>query len=116
MTRQTLEYAPFRLNPGVTEEALRAAAMAIQQEFLGKQPGYLRRDLVKDARGYVDLIWWSSAETASAAMSKAVTSPACSRYFALMDINPDDTHEGMQHLEVVESFGSQGAWAGREQG
>ena len=99
MTIETIEFAAFRLKAGICETELHEAADSIQRDFLAKQPGYLRRELVKTVGGYADLLLWSSPETASAAMSKAAASPVCARYFALMDMNDDGA--GVQHWAVV---------------
>jgi hypothetical protein len=100
----TIEWAPFRARPGVTDDDVRAAAAAIQGEFLARQPGFLRRELLRAADGgYVDLLWWKDAASAEAAMSKVGDSPACARYFALMAGDPSDP-SAVQHLTRVASY------------
>ena len=80
-----IEWAPFRLRDGVTEAELLAASEAIQREFLGRQPGFLRRELARGADGlWADVVQWADGAAAEAAMAAAATSRACSAYFALM--------------------------------
>lgn len=85
MTNIVVEWAPFRLAPGVDEATLRAASEALQRGFLAKQPGFLRRDLLKGRDGqWVDLVFWASQEAADQAVTSAAESAACYRYFQLM--------------------------------
>lgn len=86
MTTASLEYAPFRLKAGVSETDLTKASAALQTEFLAAQPGFVRRDLVKTATGYADLVLWSSHELAAAAMEKFTQNPVGARYFGLINI------------------------------
>jgi hypothetical protein len=100
-----IEWAPFTLKQGVSEAALAQAAKLIQSEFLSRQEGFVRRELVKEAEGkYVDVIWWTNFATAEAAMAKAETSPACASYFELIHINPDDMQAGIKHLQVIARY------------
>ncbi len=102
---EILEYAQFTLKPGVSDEQLRAAAQSLNEGFLAQQPGYLRRELVKlDGRTHADLIWWRSHEEAAAAMEKAAQSPACSTYYGVMDLNPDNPDEAVKHYKVVARY------------
>jgi hypothetical protein len=72
----TIEWAPFRARPGVTDDEVRAAAAAIQGE---------------------------DAASAEAAMTKVGDSAACARYFALMAGDPSDP-SAVQHLTRVASY------------
>ena len=42
-----IEWAPFTLAESATEEELLAASAELQQEFLARQEGFLRRELLK---------------------------------------------------------------------
>ena len=100
----TIEWAPFRVRAGVTDAELRAAAAAIQDEFLARQPGFLRRELLAgDDGGYVDVLWWQDRRSAQAAMEQVAGSAACSRYFALMD-GDAQAGAGVQHLAQLASY------------
>jgi hypothetical protein len=102
---ETLEYAQFTLRPGVGDHQLQAAAQSLNDGFLKQQPGYLRRELVKlDGRTYADLIWWRSHDEASAAMEKAMKSPACATYFGIMDLNAGNPDEAVKHYSVVARY------------
>ncbi len=81
-----IEWAPFRLKSGVPEEALFDASETLQAEFVGHQPGFVRRELLTGSgREWVDLVWWESREAADRAIARAVTSAACHAYFVLME-------------------------------
>lgn len=80
-----IEWAPFRLREGVTDAELLEASAAIQRDFLDRQPGFLRRELARSDDGiWSDVVHWSDAAAARAAMDTAASSPACHRYFHLM--------------------------------
>lgn len=84
----TIEWAEFRLRPGVHEDQLLAAAQAMQQQFLDRQPGHLSRELLALGQGrYADLVRWQSPEAATAAMAQAAQCPACAAYFQLMQVD-----------------------------
>ena len=86
MTDQVLEWAPFRLREGVDETTLLRASERLQRDFLARQEGFLRRELIKGAEGsYVDLVWWESFAVSQAAMRRAASSPAHQAYLALTD-------------------------------
>src|SRR3954469_23541201 len=85
MTDHIIEWAAFTLRKGVSETALADASQLIQNEFLSRQEGFLRRALIRESEGrYGDLIWWSSLAAAEAALANAANSPVCARYFDLM--------------------------------
>lgn len=80
-----IEWAPFRLRDDVTEAELLEASGVIQRDFLDRQPGFLRRELARSDDGiWSDVVHWSDAGAARAAMDAAASSPACHRYFHLM--------------------------------
>lgn len=102
MDGKVLEWAPFRLRPGADEAALLAASERLQADFLARQEGFLRRQLVKGTDGaYVDLVWWRSMAAAEAAMRKAAESAVCAAYFTLMDADHDKPGEGVLHFQEV---------------
>lgn len=103
-----IEYAPFRLKPGVSEETLLAASHALQQDFVARQPGFVRRDLLRGPDGqWVDLVEWQSREAALAIMDAVAASPACHAYFALMEgADHADPGSGVTHFERVRQYGA----------
>lgn len=101
----TVEWAPFRVRPGVSEDDLRAASAALQSDFLARQPGFLRRELLRgDDGGYVDVVWWESPAAAKAIMDAIAGSPACARYFALMAGDLSDPAAGVSHFARLASY------------
>jgi hypothetical protein len=101
----TLEFAPFNLKPGVSEQQVIDAADRIQAEFLAKQPGCLDRWLVREADGrYADIIWWNSHEDAEHAMAQVEQSETCAAYFALMQLETTEGHEGLRHFTAVRAY------------
>ena len=102
-----IEWAPFRLRDGVTEAELLAASDAIQREFLGGQPGFLRRELARGAHGlWVDVVHWADRTAADEAMATAATSAACRTYFELMAgaNGGDDPGEGLLLVQRVRAY------------
>lgn len=100
-----VEYAPFRVRPGITEAEVRRAAAALQAEFVAARPGFVRRELLRAGeRDYVDLIWWRSEADAQAVVAAAADSPACARFFALLEGAVDDPGAGIQHFTQLDTF------------
>jgi hypothetical protein len=102
-----IEWAPFRLRDGATEAQLLAAAEAIQHDFLGARPGFLGRELARGADGlWADVVHWSDAAAAEAAMAAAATSRACRTYFELMTgaNGGADPGEGLLHMQRVRAY------------
>ena len=63
-----IEWAPFTLKPGVTETALLAASEELQRDFLARQSGFLRRELMRDGAQWTDLVYWDSRDALQQAM------------------------------------------------
>lgn len=105
-----VEWAPFTLKPDVDDATLLRASETLQAEFLGKQPGFLRRELLKGAdRQWVDLVYWESRDAAEAAVRRAQESPVCYQYFQLMvDADHADPGAGVLHLEQAAVFRGEG--------
>jgi len=101
-----VEWAPFRLAPGTDETALLEASEALQRDFLRHQPGFVRRELLRDADGqWVDLVVWKDHPSAMAAMSAAGSSAACHAYFHLMEGGDNmDAGTGVLHLHRVRVY------------
>lgn len=103
MTQQAIEWAPFKLKPGVAEGRMMEASSAMQKHFLDLQPGFMRRELLQRGPSeFVDLVWWESREAAEAAMRVVGTSQACAGYFALMQFDTasegGESDSGILHL------------------
>ncbi len=80
-----VEWAPFTVIDGVSDRDLMAMASRLQTDFLVKQAGYIRRELLKGTGNkWVDLIYWTNKEEADRAFKNAENSPVCAEYFGLM--------------------------------
>ncbi len=102
----TIEFASFTLAEGVDEATLLDAADALQKDFLSRQPGFLKRDLVKAAdRQWADVIYWENRESVEQAMQQAPRNPAALRYFQLMaNTGESDPSAGLMLMGVVRSY------------
>lgn len=101
----TVEWAPFRLAPGVDEAALVAASAALQEHFLARQAGFLRRELLRGPGGlFVDLVHWRDRASAEAAMAQVASSSACAGYFALMAGSDVAAGSEVLHLERLARY------------
>lgn len=102
-----VEYAPFTLAKGVSEEALLAASKRLEDEMLARMQGYRGRVLVKkSAQEWADLVFWQDRETADRAMQHAKESQICAAYFSLMDMTGvSDPNGGVTHFAAVQSYG-----------
>ena len=96
--------APIKLGSGKTEADLIKASSIFQEEFASKQPGLLRRELVKTGDGqYLDIIQFRSKKDAEEIIEKEKDSPACHAFFAVMDINMEASEEA-DDIEFYESL------------
>ena len=101
-----IEWAHFRLADGAEESALLAASEALQRDFLQRQPGFVRRELLRGADGrWADFVVWRDEASAAAALRAVESSAACHAYFRLMQApaDPDGTH-GVVHLARVRVY------------
>ncbi len=105
MTNTVLEFAKITLAPTASEADLLAASATFEAEFLTKQDGFIRRDLVRTGDGtYADVILWESREKADAVFAAAQTSPAADGYFEMMHMDPDaDPGDIVAHYAVLRS-------------
>lgn len=96
--RPTIEWAPFEIPKHVSEETLMNSADILEQEFLLRQPGYIRRELLKqDDNHWVDLVYWRSPQDAAMAAKAANESDVCYQYFSLM-VGVENAETGISHL------------------
>lgn len=98
----TVEWAPFKVADHVSDAELFEAASALENNFLKQQPGYVRRELLKgEGHNWVDLVYWSSSESAQAASKSFMNSTACQQYFALMT---DTDGSGVAHYSQAQCW------------
>jgi hypothetical protein len=107
MANVTIEWAPFTLVDSADEARLLRASDALQEGFLAKQPGFIRRELLKGKDGqWVDLVYWESPEAAARAVQEAANSPVCFEYFRLMaGADHADPGNGVLHFEKRKTYG-----------
>jgi len=101
-----IEWAPFRLLDGVTEEELFAASEALQRDFVARQRGFIRRELLRGADGtWVDLVHWEDEAAAHTVFAAAMESPVCAEYFKLMEMpEGGDPATAVVHLHRVRQY------------
>lgn len=106
MSNIIIEWAPFRLKPGIDERTLLNLSEGLQSGFLALQSGYIRRELIRgrEKGEYVDVVWWASMKDAEAAMSRVAESPACHAYFAAMANETGDPGAGVSHFRRVQEY------------
>jgi hypothetical protein len=105
-TGPVIEWAPFRLADGATEQELLVASETLQRDFVERQRGFIRRELLRGADGaWVDLVHWEDEAAAHAGFSAAMESPVCAEYFKLM-VMPEagDPGAGVLHLHRVREY------------
>ncbi|MCF6327452.1 MAG: hypothetical protein L3J21_09190 [Devosiaceae bacterium] len=96
--------AEIKLAKGITEAELLAGSEKFQKEFAGKQPGLIRRELVRKGNGeYLDIVQFASMAHAEALMEKEKTSTVCHEFFALMDMG-DGSGDDMEGVEICQSL------------
>lgn len=101
-----IEWAPFTLKPGASEQALLEASARLQKDFLQPQPGFLRRELLRAPDGgYIDVVWWASHALAADAMNRASESATCRAYFGQMDADHADPGAGVIHFVQLKQYG-----------
>lgn len=99
-----IEWAPFLLAEGISEETLLRASATLQDDFLSLQPGFRRRELLRGPGGrqWVDFVVWKDRLSADAALARVAQSPACHAYFQLMvQANLHEPGAGVLHLQQV---------------
>ena len=101
-----VEWAPFRLAEGVTEDELVAASETLQQAFLANQPGFVRRELLRGPDGqWADLVHWETEAAAKAVFAAASESPICHEYFRLLELPEGaDPAAAVLHLRRVRTY------------
>lgn len=102
-----IEWAPFRLRATADEQTLLRASEVLQRDFLARQPGFLRRELLRgDDRQWIDLVYWESADALAAAMRQAEQSPVCFTYFQVMEgADHAEPGAGVSQFQVAQSYG-----------
>jgi len=99
-----IEWAPFIKVSGVTDEQLVASANVVNSDFLIKQKGFIKRELIKKSDNeYADVIYWETKTDAVTAGEKVNTCVKCSEYFKLMKMG-EKAGEGFSHYIIIKSW------------
>ncbi len=101
-----VEWAPFELAAGIDEKALLQASEVLQRDFLGKQKGFIRRELLKGKDNHwVDLVYWETREDAEQAAKNAAESAVCRSYFqCMLAADHDDPAAGVLHFDCIHTY------------
>lgn len=93
MTTAITLLAPIKLAAGKTEADLLIASDIFEKEFVSKEAGVVRRELVrKGDNEYIDIVQFRSMKDMEEVMEKEKTNPICHAFFAVMDLeNMDDS-------------------------
>lgn len=95
-----LEIVHFRVKAGVSDEQVLAAS-AQAQEWVSQRPGYLARELSKNAEGqWIDIVHWRSLAEAQAAAQQIMQEPCAANLMALLD----PAQITIDHLESKQAF------------
>ncbi len=99
-----IEWAPFVIASGVTDDQLISSANVVNDDFLVKQKGFIKRELIKkDDNEYADIIYWETKADAVAAGEKVDTCYECIEYFKLMDMGVKSS-TGFSHYIIIKSW------------
>lgn len=97
--------APIKLAAGKTEADLLAASEKFQTGFVDKEPGVLRRELVRKPDGdYLDIVQFRSAEDVGDIVEKEKKSEVCHAFFAVMDMTDMDMDAEMDMYETLATY------------
>ena len=101
-----VEWAPFVKANGVTDQQLIVAADRVNLEFLTKQSGFIKRELIKKSDiEYADIIHWNTKKEAVAAGEKVFNCNECNEYFKLMDMEAStNAGKGFSHYEILKKW------------
>lgn len=105
-TEWIIEWAPFTLLDDKNESLLLKTSEDLQKNFLSKQEGFIKRELLKSSNNrWVDLVYWKNKETAEKAMKNAASSSICSQYFSLMvEADHNNPSEGVSIFAIAEIY------------
>ncbi len=97
--------APIKLATGKTEADLLAASERFQSEFVSKEAGVIRRELVRTPDGnYIDIVQFRSAEDVEDITEKEKKSAVCHAFFAVMDFSDMDMEAGMELHQSLATY------------
>lgn len=102
----TVEWAPFLKQSQATTEQLITAADLVNLEFLSRQKGYIKRQLIQKSKDeFADIVHWETLADAQAAGEKVMSCDTCKSYFSLMDMSNSTTAgSGFSHYKVLKNW------------
>jgi Antibiotic biosynthesis monooxygenase len=96
-----VEVSQFRLVPGTDEQAFLEASEETQSVFLGKQEGFVSRDLLRtDDGSWMDIVRFETGEAALAAFQGFAGQPGVKNFESMLDANS----VSMTHWSVAKSW------------
>jgi len=99
-----VEWAPFIKASDVSDEQLIAKANVVNSDFLIKQKGFIKRELIKKNNNeYADVIYWETKSDAVSAGEKVSTCVKCGEYFQLMNMG-EKAGEGFSYYTIIRSW------------
>ena len=97
--------APIKLASGKTETELLEASGRFQENFVKRQQGVLRRELVRTAEGeYLDIVQFRSKDDADKVIEAERTSPDCMEFFSMMDLTGVDMDAEMPMYRSLATY------------
>jgi len=91
MTTAVTILATIKLAAGKTEADLLIASDIFEKEFVSKEAGVIRRELVrKSDNEYIDIVQFRSRKDMEAVMEKEKTCQICHQFFSIMDMSDMD--------------------------
>jgi len=101
-----VEWAPFVKRTNISDKQLVIAANLVNSEFLIKQKGFIKRELIKkNDKEYADVIHWQTKADAITASEKVNTCVVCGDYFKLMKMEVK-TGEGFSYYTIIKNWES----------
>ena len=93
MTTAITVLASITLAAGKTEADLLTASNIFEKEFVSKEAGVVRRELVRRGDNeYIDIVQFRSMKDMEEVMEKEKSSQVCHDFFSVMDLeNMDDS-------------------------
>ena len=81
-----IEVATFQLKPGVTPEAFQPLDLAVEQQHVSRQPGFLARQSAATEEGdWLVIVHWRSMADADASMASFADAPATAEFMGHLD-------------------------------
>lgn len=80
-----IEIVTMNLAEGVSAEAFEPVDMAIENEHVSQQPGFISRQAAFSDGKWAVVVNWESAEAAQASMDSFASAPAAEQFMSMID-------------------------------